>query len=316
MATSDVDLAVEYKELLDPTAPLDERIRCLYRLKEAHAKTLPATRLLLQAVDTTDSVLLQHELVYNVGQFGRSEVIPDLEKIIHNLNYDVVTRHEAIEALGAIGDDQCLPVLKSLVEGKVEADLHPDTELPIYESAVLALCRLTMKREQGDASVGRPANCPFVSVDPSPAFSEKRTVAELEAVLNDASGSSLWDRYRAMFSLRNIGTVEAVQALCRSLRQDKSSCLFRHEIAFVLGQLEDPSSEAALCEALCDESEHAMVRHEAAEALGAIAEKASWNLLERYSSHHEGIVKDSCVVALDMHKYWSQFKPKTVEESA
>lgn len=47
--------------------------------------------------------------------------------------------------------------------------------------------------------------------------------------------------------------------------------LFRHEIAFVLGQLAEPVSVPALRAALADLSQHEMVRHECAEALGAVA---------------------------------------------
>ena len=45
----------------------------------------------------------------------------------------------------------------------------------------------------------------------------------------------LFDRYRAMFSLRNIGDDESILALAAGLQC--SSALFRHEIAFVLGQV-------------------------------------------------------------------------------
>ena len=112
-----------------------------------------------------------------------------------------------------------------------------------------------------------------------------------------------------MFQLRNIGTEEAVLALSAALRDDQTSCLFRHEVAFVLGQLEHPASSPALSAALKDVAEHPMVRHEAAEALGALAEKDTLGLLEQFCSDSQAIVRDSCVVAIEMHKYWSAFKP-------
>lgn len=292
----------EFADLLNPDEALDARIRALYRLKSL-GKSLEGARILLSAIDKTDSVLLQHELAYNVGQFGQKETIPDLEKIIDDEKYDEVTRHEAIEALGAIGDDSALPFLERYAAESICA--------PLKESAVLAICRIRLRSSEGDASVAPPRDCPYVSVDPSPAFNDTKSVKELEFILCDESGStSLWDRYRAMFSLRNIGSKEAALTLGRALRSDTSSCLFRHEIAFVLGQLEHSASEPYLAEALMDEGEHGMVRHEAAEALGAIADKSSWDLLERYSDHPEGIVRDSCIVALDMHRYWSQYKTK------
>ena len=60
----------------------------------------------------------------------------------------------------------------------------------------------------------------------------------------------LIERYRAMFSLRNRGGEESVKQLCRALLEDKSSPLLRHEVAFVLGQLQHPSSISALEESL------------------------------------------------------------------
>jgi deoxyhypusine monooxygenase len=39
-----------------------------------------------------------------------------------------------------------------------------------------------------------------------------------------------------MFSLRNRGGAQCVQALAAALSADRSSALLRHELAFVLGQ--------------------------------------------------------------------------------
>jgi deoxyhypusine monooxygenase len=332
-------LRVEYAELLDRAAPLDGRIRCLYRLKEMH-KTIEGAAILAEAVDTTDSVLLQHELVYNIGQFGFEESIPALKWIVENPSYDVVSRHEAVEALGAIAQEAVLPFLLEYADKNGPAAACP----PIRESAILAILRIQMKTRDGTSALAPPKGCHFVSVDPSPAFGgETKSLSELESILmtgqihnngcslvssqeetkdtsgdaapavankddDDALWTTLWNRYRAMFSLRNLGTREAAIVLGKALRADTTSCLFRHEIAFVLGQMEHPASEPFLAEALADEGEHAMVRHEAAEAIGAIAEKHSLAFLENYAHHDEAIVKDSCVVALDMHKYWSKFK--------
>ena len=47
------------------------------------------------------------------------------------------------------------------------------------------------------------------------------------------------------------------------------SALFRHEVAYVLGQMQQPSAIPHLSEVLANSKEHDMVRHEAAEALGS-----------------------------------------------
>ena len=51
---------------------------------------------------------------------------------------------------------------------------------------------------------------------------------------------------------------------------DTSSALLRHEVAFVLGQMQHPTALPALSTSLKRQHEHNMVRHEAAEALGAL----------------------------------------------
>lgn len=81
------------------------------------------------------------------------------------------------------------------------------------------------------------------------------------------------------------------------------SALFRHEVAYVLGQLAHQASEAALTARLVDTAEHGMVRHECAEALGSVATHTCIRTLESYLSDSERIVRESCEVALDMAEY-------------
>lgn len=54
---------------------------------------------------------------------------------------------------------------------------------------------------------------PYKSVDPAPSTS-KMDVGDLEKILLDDT-LPLFQRYRAMFSLRNLGTTEAVKALAK-----------------------------------------------------------------------------------------------------
>lgn len=82
-----------------------------------------------------------------------------------------------------------------------------------------------------------------------------------------------------------------------------SSALFRHEIAYVLGQLSHPVSEPALTHQLSDASENGMVRHECAEALGAIATDTCMATLQEFANDSEILVRESCEVALDMCDY-------------
>lgn len=79
--------------------------------------------------------------------------------------------------------------------------------------------------------------------------------------------------------------------------------MFKHEIAFVLGQLQSPLSVPYLKESLMDETQNDMVRHECAEALGAIATDDCYNILRQYLNDQKVVVQESCEVALDMCEY-------------
>ena len=81
------------------------------------------------------------------------------------------------------------------------------------------------------------------------------------------------------------------------------SALFRHEIAFVLGQLREPVSVPHLRESLEDTNENEMVRHECAEALGSIAHPDCLNILNAHLNDSKRVVRESCVIALDMCEY-------------
>lgn len=64
-------------------------------------------------------------------------------------------------------------------------------------------------------------------------------VAELRAALLD-EGAPIAGRYAAMFALRNAGGSEAVEALGAAFAA--RSALLKHEVAYVLGQMQDPGA--------------------------------------------------------------------------
>ena len=107
-----------------------------------------------------------------------------------------------------------------------------------------------------------------------------------------------------MFSLRNKGDPDSVKALSSGL--NCGSALFRHEVAFVLGQVASPHAVAELLDRLRDAQENPMVRHECAEALGGIASPGldvESELAKYLASDIPAVVRESCVVALDMADY-------------
>jgi deoxyhypusine monooxygenase len=115
-------------------------------------------------------------------------------------------------------------------------------------------------------------------------------------------------RYSALFALRDAvpkAGDDALEPLCECLASAKESALLKHEVAFVLGQLEHTGAVDALCDAVSREHEHSMVRHEAAEALGAIGTARAIEVLREHAGDEaeiagdeEEIVRESCWVAL------------------
>lgn len=94
------------------------------------------------------------------------------------------------------------------------------------------------------------------------------------------------------------------QALCAAFN-DRTSALFRHEVAYVLGQMQQPCTTRALSDVMLRLEEHPMVRHECAEALGAIGGEEATAMLERFRGDAAPVVAESCIVALDAVDYWA-----------
>lgn len=153
----------------------------------------------------------------------------------------------------------------------------------------------------------------FASIDPAPPMPLESTnaqpsIPELEQTLLDTK-LPLFQRYRAMFALRDLCSppdlptaVPAIQSLARGFTDP--SALFRHEIAFVFGQLSHPASIPSLTECLSNQKEESMVRHEAAEALGSLGdEDGVEDTLKKFLNDPEQVVRDSIIVALDMAEF-------------
>ena len=147
----------------------------------------------------------------------------------------------------------------------------------------------------------QPDTSEFGSVDPAPP-SESQNISSLKRTLCD-EGVRMFLRMRALFALRNIGGREAIDSLAAAFNSD--SILLKHEIAYVMGQMQDAHAVSHLIERLEDESEDAIVRHESAEALGAIGDVVALATLERFRDDPEVVVAESCEVALDLLEWIS-----------
>ena len=80
-------------------------------------------------------------------------------------------------------------------------------------------------------------------MDPTPAAPSSTSLPALRAALLDERGP-MTERYAAMFALRNRGGAQAVAALAEAFRC--RSALLKHEVAYVLGQMQDAEAFAIL----------------------------------------------------------------------
>jgi len=334
--------------LVDEKQPIAKRTRTLFLLKQVG--THAAIDVLAEAL-TSSSVLLSHEVAYVLGQMKDPYAIPYLNTTLADTSLNPITRHEAAEALAAIGHEASVSELQKYAD----SDTSP--------SEVIDTCRIAIDsiryqiEDRKSAYLRAAANgssqgsiSKYSSIDPAAPFHHIHDVDELQRILCDRS-ETLFNRYRAMFTLRNIASndehtynnnnddknnvddqrcIAAINALTVAFQREPQhseggSAVFRHEIAYVLGQLANSHATDALVAVLKNYNEHAMTRHEAAEALGAIAGledddndnndvqhttldtktvKYIENILQEHLNDNDVIVAESCQVALDIADYW------------
>lgn len=317
-------LNVLQKSIEDPSNPIGMRMRAAYYLRQEHSQASESLAIQQTVVDTLAAGLLdprhgslmRHEFAYVMGQLRDKRCCPILEKVLGNDTDCIMVRHEAAEALGAIGAERSIPVLRSVKED--------NPKLPELSGTCELALNVIEWRVNGEHPDEAPAACacmlnPYSSIDPAPPHPSHATIdfSALGDILCDSS-LPLFERYRAMFSLRNRGGKKAVGQLCRALVKDDSSALLRHEVAYVLGQMQHPDSVEALAESLRRTDEHSMVRHESAEALGAI--DGRWEdveqILKEFTKDDDPVVRESCMVALDAADYWKAAPSMEASEAA
>ncbi|KAL3780147.1 hypothetical protein HJC23_012593 [Cyclotella cryptica] len=324
-------LSTLQRTLSDPAAPIGMRMRATYFLRQIYddaqrneSPALPSSSsdeaataietLCANLQNPAHGALLRHEFAYVLGQLRDVRALPALEKTLLSEQDDIMIRHECAEALGAIGSATSVPVLQRCAR---------DTSVEVGQTCRLALYFIQWKDgggEEGD--VDAPAVCacmlsPYSSHDPAPPHPAHVNLSAIQIgeILRDVD-APLFQRFRAMFSLRNRGGEDAVHQLGKALISDTSSALLRHEVAYVLGQMQHPSSVEYLSTSLKRTGEHKMVRHESAEALGAIEER--WGeceeILRQFLEDDDVVVRESCMVALDAADYFGYVKEEGGDE--
>ncbi|KDN45442.1 ARM repeat-containing protein [Tilletiaria anomala UBC 951] len=362
--------------LLTSSTPLDARFRALFTLKglaSAQSSLVGAVIEIIGKGFADDSALLKHELAYCLGQIADLRAVSTLESVVRDDKQDIMVRHEAAEALGAISSWQSLPLLKEYAQ-------RPGEDISVVETCELAIHKIEWdhsdegkkqraeeaERKKQATEAGAGGHEAFAPIDPAPPLAAK---ASLSSGQKDAAASSLssldpavydivslrsiltnrdlplFERYRAMFSLRNAvhaclraseqthvreippqqaraesrllrqKAEQAVLALAAGLEKGEKSALFRHEICFVFGELCHRASIKSMLQVLNDSEEHEMVRHEAAEALGGIAEEVGEDEDGEAASAEPG--EDELKSVMHALKRWANdaTAPRVVRES-
>jgi len=327
-------------ELMDQSLDMPRRFRALFALRSVGGDA-SVSALLASLRDP--SALFKHEVAFALGQMQATGAVETLKAMLRDESEHSMVRHEAAEALGAIASDACLEALETASE---------DASQVVRETATLALQRLRYAQaKRRDAQAKAPAaaaaaaaaarpdvlgsakeqlsagahgthsrvdepDSPYISVDPVPAAPSDVPTRALRVTLADES-ASLWDRYGAMFALRNRDDPSEVAKALGSVLATSTSALLKHEVCYVLGQIQEKGNDAraALRATLENAREHPMVRHEAAEAIGSIAAEDTEALLLKFRDDQDRIVAESCEVALDImqSEISGEFVPLVVE---
>ncbi len=130
--SEDTEIAALRKALVSESVPLARRFRALFSLKH-YASLQPPTQQSLPAIYAiaaafhSPSALLKHELAYCLGQTRNMSSVPFLRQVLADRHQDPMCRHEAAEALGALGDNNSLDELRRMRDDNTEATVVRET---------------------------------------------------------------------------------------------------------------------------------------------------------------------------------------------
>ncbi|KCV69376.1 hypothetical protein H696_03808 [Fonticula alba] len=281
--------------LADTGIALALRFRALFTLKYLGGEQ---AALAIEKGFADQSALLRHELAYVLGQLKQQCSLPILTQIVDDSTEDEIVRHEAGEALAAIGDPSSFAILRKYAPGGEGA--LAGAPQPLVDTCELAVARLEYDALcmpggplAGEAAVaaaarspgpdGAPAEQPFLTIDPAPPcyFADRaagrpaKTIPELRERLLDAS-LPLFDRYRALFSLRDL-SVAPSNASAAAAAAESAGPIAQATAAREAEEAAQQSREAAVL-AICAGLQapcSALLRHEVAFVLGQICSPIS-----------------------------------------
>ncbi|KAF3901487.1 hypothetical protein ABW20_dc0102879 [Dactylellina cionopaga] len=238
--------------------------------------------------DESANLALRFRALFSLKHLGVNGDLKAIDAIAAAFSSEsALLKHELAYCLGQTKNDYAIKPLRERLQDPNEA----------------AICR--HESAEALAAIGGADSLPLLKEylnDKDEAVRQtcELSIAKIEYDLSKKAETEDLQK-RAMFRLRDMGTPEAIDALASGFADP--SALFRHEIAFIFGQMSDPHSKDALLKVLADTKEDGMVRHEAAEALGSIGLPEIDEVLKRYVNDPEKLVRDSAIVALDMSEF-------------
>jgi deoxyhypusine monooxygenase len=134
------------KSLVSEETPLAQRFRALFSLKhlacqgDSSPQTLPAIDAIAAAF-ASPSALLKHEVAYCLGQTHNLAAVPYLQAVLKEEDGDSMVRHEAAEALGALGDLGSVDLLKQYRDKEGEP-------VEVKETCEIAVARIEWENSE------------------------------------------------------------------------------------------------------------------------------------------------------------------------
>ena len=134
------------ESLCSEANPLTVRFRALFSLKHV-AQTSDDPGAASAAIDaiaagfSSPSALLKHELAYCLGQSGKQAAVKPLRNALSDLQEDPMCRHEAAEALGALGWAENLGILREFRDREGE-------DVAVKETCEIAIDRIEWQNSQ------------------------------------------------------------------------------------------------------------------------------------------------------------------------
>ena len=211
--------------------------------------------------------------------------------------------HEAIEALGYVSSELNMKQLERLSKDDGGSRILYETCFLTNKLVEWRLVTQNGATENLDLSLqkyNKFDHAPPYNFEAQPKYKD---IEFVRSILLDNVNYDLFERYRALYTLRELDTEEAVIAMCQCFKDENfgtCSALLKHEVALVISQMEDKYQPAVpyLLDCLENPKEEPIVRHEVLICLGMTLEDDS--KLERFREDPDHVVSESAEAAIHL----------------